>query len=116
MDTPAVEEAEQEELVDVQPDELPRMLSEIGKMIRRVHNNPGQLSTTLMTKILRQAGATNDVLEYVKEFECGICERRKTHDTSRPAVAVRSTDPGMVIVVDVCPWKHPVIRTCTLLS
>ena len=91
------------------------MHSEFGKMIRRVHNNPGQLSTTLMTKILRKAGATNDVLEYVKAYGCGICERLKTHRPSRPAVVVRSTGPGMVIVVDVCFWKHPVTHVYSLI-
>ena len=68
----------------------------------------------LLIKILREAGATSEVLESVKAFKCEICERLKTHRPARPAAAVCSAVPGMVIV-GACLWKHQVSNVYPLI-
>ena len=100
--------------MDDQSRELPHISSETVLMIREVHNNLGHLSTSLMIKILREAGATSEVLESVKAFKCEISERPKTHPPSRSAATVCSSALGMVIVVDACLWKHPVSNVYSL--
>ena len=76
---PVLEAAEREEPDDVPPGEMPRMLPEVRQMMmRRVHHNLGHPSTTLKTQLIRDAGATHDVLEHVKALECETCERENT--------------------------------------
>ena len=45
---------------------IPRVLFEIGRVIRRVHNKLGHPASTLMLKILREAGAEDEIVDNVK--------------------------------------------------
>ena len=76
--------------------------------MRKAHINLGHPETGAFCRLLRQARARLEVVEYVrKEFKCDVCDARGRAGARRPAAVPRTYVFNRVVALGCLevPWK-----------
>ena len=77
-------------------------------LVRKAHINLGHPETGAFCRLLRQARARLEVIEYVrKEFKCDVCDARSRAGARLPAALPRTYMFNRVVALDCpeVPWK-----------
>ena len=80
---------------------------ELLRKIRLLHTNLGHPSKTVLIRVLKEAGATANVLELASSFECSVCRQRGYKAPARPSAIPAVTEPWDTISVDTFWWSSP---------
>ena len=75
--------------------------------IRLIHRNLGHPNRETMLRLFRDAGASPQVLNQVKQFTCEHCLQRGTRAATRPAVAPPIREKWECVSIDTFWWHTP---------
>ena len=104
MDDRALDGANQETPDDTEDDSSD---PEIKKLLRIVHRNLGHPSNEALRKLLRDAGASVEVLKELDRFSCRECLKRGRKTPSRVACIPKVYEKWQCVSVDTFWWKTP---------
>ena len=74
-------------------------------LLKRVHQNLGHPSNAVLERMLRDAGAPQEVLQQCRAFECRACLNKGGKAPSRPAVPPPATNKWECLSVDTFWWR-----------
>ena len=80
---------------------------ELLRKIRVLHSNLGHPSSTALVRLLKQAGAPEEVIQIAQTFECDVCRQRGRRASTIPSAIPAVTSPWEVISVDTFWWNSP---------
>lgn len=80
---------------------------ELLRKIRVLHSNLGHPSSTALVRLLKQAGAPEEVTQIAQTFECDVCRQRGRRASTIPSALPAATNPWEVISVDTFWWSSP---------
>ncbi len=106
LDVPAQEEEiTQDEEVECDDQHEPNL--EIAAMIRKCHRNLGHPGQESFLRLLRDAGASQEVMAAAQSFQCPDCLRRGRKAPTRPSVIPKVYDKWQCVSIDTFWWKTP---------
>ena len=87
---------------DMHDDTEPKNIEEkeIAALVKKLHTNLGHPHTAAFLRLLRDAGAREDVLEAAKQFQCDICAQRGRPSPTRPVTLSHVTEKWHTISLD----------------
>ena len=80
---------------------------EILEMIRKCHRNLGHPGQDSFLRLLRDAGASQEVMSAAAKFRCPDCLRRGRKAPTRPSVIPKVYDKWQCVSIDTFWWKTP---------
>ena len=104
---PSVGDVEPEPSIapDEPDDEVEEQTSRHLSLLRKVHQNLGHPSNSVLERMLRDAGAPQEVLQQCRTFECQACLNKGGKAPSRPAVPPPTTNKWECVSVDTFWWR-----------
>ena len=70
------------------------------QLVRRAHCGLGHVANARLARILHQAGARKEVVEYAKNLKCDVCQRHRHTAPVRAAAPPREINPNQIVGVD----------------
>ena len=80
---------------------------EIKRKLTLVHRNLGHPSKQVLLRMLRDAGASAEVLAQAEHFECAECRQRGRRGLLRPATVTHYTQKWTCMSIDTFWWHTP---------
>ena len=80
---------------------------QILKKIRTIHANLGHPSTAVLCRMLREAGASSEILRAAEKYECPQCAQRGHARPHRTAQVSHATRKWETVSVDTFWWHSP---------
>eukprot|EP00435_Cladocopium_sp_Y103_P075487 s90_g58.t1 len=97
-------DGEQEEMEEERPEDQPWLPRErplsVEQLVRRAHCGLGHIANPRLARILQQAGARKEAVDYAKTLQCDVCLRHKHTAPPRAAAPPRELMPNQIIGVD----------------
>ena len=87
----------------------------VMQYIRRLHKNLGHPSPTVLTKMLEEIQATEDVLRAAREYECAWCHERKGPSGVPPAAGLTPRAFGIRLLADTA-WVDTDDGRCCMMT
>ncbi|CAL1135428.1 unnamed protein product [Cladocopium goreaui] len=72
----------------------------VEQLVRRAHCGLGHLANARLARILHQAGARKEAVEYAKNLKCDVCQRHRQIAPARAAAPPRELTPNQIVGVD----------------
>ena len=72
----------------------------VEQLVRRAHCGLGHVANDRLARILHQAGARKEAVEYAKKLQCDVCQRHKHTAPARAAAPPRDLAPNQIVGVD----------------
>ena len=79
----------------------------IMNKLRVIHSNLGHPSKTVLYRMLKEARASQEILEAVNNFECDFCRQRGHANPHKTSAVTRAKDKWEVLSVDTFWWISP---------
>lgn len=92
---------------DLECDEIDEPNTEILEMIKKCHRNLGHPGKDSFLRLLRDAGASQQVLSAAQRFQCSECLRRGRKAPTRPSVIPKVYEKWQCVSIDTFWWKTP---------
>ena len=70
------------------------------QLVRRAHCGLGHIGNDKLARILQNAGAKKEAIEYAKKLTCDVCQKHKRIAPARAAAPPRDFTPNQVVGVD----------------
>lgn len=86
-------------------EEIQRTSQETLGLIRKVHRNLGHPHRAVLVRMLKDAGASEDVLQVARQFECEVCRRHGRKSSVRPSAVPHVTEVWDTISIDTFGWS-----------
>jgi len=89
------------------PDDAEEQHMKVSKVkLLTIHKNLGHPSSTILTKILKEAKAPQSIIDLVPSIQCDICERMRRVRPARPTKALQATQMGGTLGLDLSLFKQ----------
>ena len=88
---------------------------QVMQYIRRLHKNLGHPAPQVLTKMLEEIQATEDVLKAAREYECALCYERKGPSGVPPAAGLTARAFGERLLADTA-WVDTDDGRCCMMT
>ena len=79
----------------------------LKEKLRVIHRNLGHHCKETLVRMLRDAGANQEVLQQAQEFECAECIQRGRRAPTRPGIPAHVHERWHTVSIDTFWWKYP---------